>query len=270
MIQTRSTSTSGTRGGLLASPWPMLVKQTQSEFLKLARNPGFSIVSLLLPTMFFVFFGLTGGHDRYQGVYVGQYLLASYATYGAISVMLFSFGVSVAVERGQRMNVLTRATPLRPLVYLAAKVVTALVFALAMLLVLFVVAFLVGGVHMEGVRWAQLTLSLLVGSIPFVALGFAIGFVATPTAAAPVTNLAYLILAFASGLFIPITQLPVFIQHLAPYLPVYRLAQVAWSSVGARTAVSLSSDLLWLLGYGVVFIAIALRAYRRDEQKTFG
>ena len=51
-------------------------------------------------------------------------------------------------------------------------------------------------------------------------------------------NLIYLPLSFASGLFVPLNQLPVFIQNLAPYLPSYHYAQLAWSALGAGPGVA--------------------------------
>ncbi len=257
-----------TRG--VAPVGPMLWRQTRAEFLKLWRNPGFSVASLALPVIFFAFFGLPNAHYREAGISAGQYLLASFGAYGVMSVMLFSFGVGVAVERGQRMNVLTRATPLRPIVYLGAKVLTALVFALLMLLILFAFAAVAGGVRMEAGTWLSLIMRLLLGSLPFIALGFAVGYLASPNAAAPIINIIFLILSFASGLFVPKGQLPDIVQHIAPYLPTNRFGQLAWDAVGAHTDDPLRDNVLWLLGYGIVFVVIAIRAYRREDQKTFG
>ncbi len=180
-----------TRG--VAPIGPMLWRQTRAEFLKLWRNPGFSIVSLALPAIFFAFFGLPNAHYQEGAVSAGRYILASFAAYGVISVMLFSFGVGVAVERGQRMNVLIRATPLRPIVYLGAKVLTALVFALLMLmlLILFTFAAIAGGIRMDAGMWLVLTGRLLLGALPFIALGFAVGYLASPTAAAPIIQIIF-------------------------------------------------------------------------------
>ncbi len=257
-----------TRG--VAPIGPMLWRQTRAEFLKLWRNPGFSIVSLALPAIFFAFFGLPNAHYQEGAVSAGRYILASFAAYGVISVMLFSFGVGVAVERGQRMNVLIRATPLRPIVYLGAKVLTALVFALLMLLILFTFAAIAGGIRMDAGMWLVLTGRLLLGALPFIALGFAVGYLASPTAAAPIIQIIFLILSFASGLFIPMQQLPSFIQKIAPYLPTYRYGQLAWNAIGYDIKEPLSAPTLWLLGYGIVFVVIAVRAYRREDQKSFG
>ena len=64
-------------------------------------------------------------------------------------------------------------------------------------------------------------------------------------------------------------QLPGFVQKIAPYLPSYHYGQLAWSAVGAR-AEPLAVSLAWLAGYTVVFLAIAMRAYRREETRKFG
>lgn len=258
------------------APWgvapmgPMLWHQTRAEFLKLWRNPGFSIASLALPVLFFAFFGLPNLHDTVAGVSAGPYIVASYGAYGVISVMLFSFGVGVAQERGQRLNVLMRATPLRPTVYLLAKVITALIFALVMMLLLFTFAALAGGVRMEGGRWLTLISRLLLGGLPFIALGFAVGYLASPNAAAPIIQLIFLPLSFASGLFLPTSMLPPFVQQLAPYLPTNRLGQLAWDAVGAQTHNALGSNMVWLGGFGLVFAVLAVGAYRREEKHTFG
>ena len=100
------------------------------------------------------------------------------------------------------------------------------------------------------------------------ALGFAIGYTAGPHAAPALANLIYLPLSFASGLFMPVSQLPGFVQRVAPYLPSYHYGQLAWSAVGAR-AEPLVVSLAWLAGYTVLFLAIAVRAYRREESRKF-
>jgi len=105
--------------------------------------------------------------------------------------------------------------------------------------------------------------------VPFIALGFAIGYLSGPNVAPAAANLVYLPLAFASGLFLPLSQLPAFVQHIAPYLPAYHYGQLAWSAVGAASE-PLWVATAWLAGFTVLFLAIALRAYRREESRKFG
>jgi ABC-2 type transport system permease protein len=109
---------------------------------------------------------------------------------------------------------------------------------------------------------------LLAGSLPFIALGFALGYLAG-NAAPAVANLIYVPLSFASGLFIPVAQLPSFAQQVAPYLPTYHYGQLAWGAVGAPSEPVVTS-LAWLTAYMVLFLALAVRAYRREEQQKFG
>jgi ABC-2 type transport system permease protein len=254
----------------LAPLLPMFGRQFQSELLRLWRTPSFIVSSLALPVILFSFIGLRniqGG--KIDGVSFHVYVLASVATYGIVSVMLYSFGVSVANERGQRLNVLMRATPLPAAIYLLAKVVTALLSALLMLVLLGGFALLLGGVQLSIAAWLSLLAYLLLGSLPFIALGFAIGYTANPSAVAPITNVSFLIFSFASGIFVPLSQLPDFIQNIAPYLPLYRLAQLAWNVVGVQSG-SLGEAVLILILYGVVFLGLAILAYRVDEQRSFG
>jgi ABC-2 type transport system permease protein len=201
-------------------------------------------------------------------VSVGAYLLVSFAAYGVGNVMVYGFGIGVANERGMKVDLLMRATPLPPAVAVLAKVLVALTFALVSIVVLIVFGVVVGGIRQDLTVWLQVIARLLAGSMPFVALGFAIGYTAGPHAAPALANLIYLPLSFASGLFMPVSQLPAFVQRVAPYLPSYHYGQLAWSAVGAR-AEPLAVSLAWLAGYTVVFLAIAVRAYRREETRKF-
>ena len=247
----------------------MVAQQTRGEFLSLWRSPVFSIVSLALPVILYLFIGIQNAQKVEGGVNIGAYLLASFAAYGVANVMLFSFGIGVAIDRGRKYDVLMRATALRPIATMVAKLLTGVAFALLALLVLFFFATVVGGQRMETGQWLTLTWRLLFGAIPFLALGFAIGYAVSPNAAPAVVNLIALPMYFGSGFFVPLDQLPSFIRSLAPYLPTYHYGQIVWDAVGKAPDNPLWESAAWLAGYTVVFAAIAIRAYRADELKKF-
>ncbi|HEY2597701.1 MAG TPA: ABC transporter permease, partial [Candidatus Dormibacteraeota bacterium] len=249
---------------------PMLAHQTWAEFLKLWRVPAFTLTSLFLPVMFYAFIGIGQSKQVISpGVTFGEYFLASMAVYSVANVMIFSFGISVATERGMKMDLLMRATPMPPWVYLLSKSITAIVFAAMTLLVLFPFAYLAGGVRLELSEWFTLAYRVLLGAIPFIALGFAIGYLSGPNSAVAVINLIYLPTAFASGLFFPKQLLPSFIQSIAPYLPLHFFGQLGWDAIGAPTDESVTADWLYLIAYGVLFFVIAIWAYRREESRKF-
>ncbi len=252
----------------LAPVAPMLAAQMRAQLLQLLRSPIYSMFSLALPIIFWLFFGLPNAHQTIAGVNGGAYLLASFGAYAVANVMLFTFGINIAVERGRKQDLLMRATPLRPAVHLAARVVAAVVFALAALLLLSLFAVVTGGVRLAPGQWVALVTRLLVGSLPLLMLGFAIGYLVSSNSAAAVVNLIGLPMFFASGIFLPVSQLPSFIRAIAPYLPTYRYGQLAWGAIGAP-ADPASTDLLWLAGYTLLFLAITLRAYRLEESRKF-
>ena len=176
----------------------MLGAQTLAELRARWRVAAFSMTSLALPVVFFTFFGLPfAGQTFPDGVSVGAYLLVSFAAYGVGNVMVYGFGIGVANERGMKVDLLMRATPLPPAVAVLAKVLVALAFALVSIVVLIVYGVVVGGVRQDLTVWLQVIVRLLAGSLPFVALGFAIGYTAGPHAAPALANLIYLPLSFA-------------------------------------------------------------------------
>jgi len=252
---------------------PMVAKQAWAEYIKLFRVPAFSTTSIVLPTMFFAFIGL--GQSRqplFHGAHVtfGEYFLASMALYGVANVMVLGFGISLANERGQKQDLLMQSTPLPAAVFFVAKSLSALAIALIALLVLCVFAAVVGGVELTANQWWTLAYRAMLCSIPFIGLGFALGYLAGPNSAPAVTNLIYLPTAFASGLFFPLNFLPQFLQNIAPYLPLYRGAQLVWDAVGAPiSGGSLTNDWLDMGAYTVAFFLLALWAYRRDQGRKF-
>ncbi len=237
-----------------------------AELRRLIRVPEFSGFSLVFPVIMYVFIGgQGGGHASFD---FHRYALASLASYAVVNVALFSIGVTVATERGSRIDALLRASPVRPIVPLAAKVITGLVFATVALAILYLAAIVIGGVRLNAYEWFTLTWRLLLGTIPFMCMGFAFGYLAGPAAAVAVINLVFLPMSFASGIFFPLDSLPQFIRAIAPYLPMYHLGHLAWNAVGFPYN-DLLTSVAWLAGYGVLFLAAALWAVRREDDRRF-
>lgn len=250
----------------LAPFGPQLLNQTLAELRRLIRVPEFAAFTLGFPVILYLFFGTQKG--LVNTVQVHTYVLASLSAYAVVNVALFSIGVSVAGERGNRLDALLRASPVRPVTPLLAKVITGVVYALVALLILYAVGIAVGRVSMTGEQWFNLTWRLLLGMIPFLCMGFAFGYLAGPNAAVALINLIFLPMSFASGIFIPVSALPDFIARIAPYLPMYHLGHFAWYSVGYPEK-DLGLSALWLAGYAVLFLLVTLWAVRREDDRRF-
>jgi ABC-2 type transport system permease protein len=247
---------------------PMLAAQTKNELVRLLRIPAFTVISIALPIMFYAFFGVPQAHAHYESTTAGLYILGSFSAYAVISIALFSFGASVAAERGTGATRLMRATPLRRSAYFFGKIVAALCFSAVTVALLVLFAILTNSAHPLLAMFFKLLGYLLLGCIPFIILGFAVGYLASINSAIAALNLINLPLAFASGLFVPLPELPNWVRAIAPYLPTYHYGQLAWGAVGAQAESPLRS-FLWLGCYALVFLGVALRAYNRDERKEF-
>ena len=245
--------------------------ETKYEFLKLVRIPAFAIPSVTFPVMFYVLFGLTFGSGRgLGGVSMATYLIATYGAFGVIGSALFGFGAGVAIERGQGWMLLKRATPMPVAAYFFAKLAVCLIFGAIIVLLLSSIGIAFGGVRLAPLTWARLGSTIVLGAIPFCAMGLAIGYFAGPNSAPPIVNLIYLPMGFVSGLWIPIDVLPGAIKSIAPYVPAYHLGQLALAAIGADRGAPAWSHVAALAGFTCIFLALALWGYRNDEGKTYG
>jgi ABC-2 type transport system permease protein len=252
------------------NPARTYVTEARHEFLKMIRIPIFAVSTIALPVMFYVLFGLAFGGGEGAGVGVTTYMMATYGTFGVIGAALFGFGVSVAVERGQGWMRLKRVSPMPPQAYFVAKVAMSTIVSALIIGALFILGATLGGVRMPAAQWIGLGLVLLLGALPFAAMGLAFGYLIGPNSAPALLNLFYLPMAFASGLWIPIHQLPAFVQGIAPALPPYHFAQLALGTVDAAEGGSAALHALVLLAFTAFFLTVAAWGFRRDEGRTYG
>lgn len=245
--------------------------EAKYEFLKHVRMPAYAIPSIAFPVMFYLLFGVMfGGGRPAGGTTVATYLLATYATFGVIGAALFGFGVGVAVERGQGWMLLKRATPMPPFAYFTAKVAMAMVFGAVIIALLVVVGTWLGGVRLSVSELTALTGTLVLGAIPFCALGLAIGYFAGPNSAVAIVNLVFMPMAFASGLWIPVEMLPPVVKSMSPFLPPYHLAQLALGTIGSGVGAPAWTHVVTLAGFTALGLGFAWIGYRRDEDRTWG
>jgi ABC-2 type transport system permease protein len=246
----------------------LLVRQSLAELLKLLRAPDFVAPVVFLPVILYTLFAgpqlslVTEG-----GLAIGPILTASFTVYGVLGIVLFTFGEAVASERGMGWLRLVRATPLPGWAFLAAKLVAGLALVAVFLVVIIPVAtFLGGGMPLDG--WLRLTGVVMLGALAMAPLGFLVGFLVRPAAAGAVALLVYLPLSYASGMWMPISELPEPVQVLAPFLPTYHLNALGHAAVGVPTA-DVAVHVAWLVGTFVVGTIVASAAYRRVAGRQF-
>jgi ABC-2 type transport system permease protein len=237
--------------------------EAKYEFLRLLRTPMFSIPTLLFPTLFYVLFGVLMAGGRKGGAGAAEYLLATYGVFGVMGAAMFGFGVSVAIERENGYLVLKRVLPMPRGAYLLAKMAMAMLFAAIISAMLAVLAMGLAGVSLAPAQWALLLAVDVAGAMPFCAIGLFIGSVVGGNGAPAVVNIAYLPMAFLSGLWMPLHMLPAIFAKLAPVWPSWHLGQLALKVVGRDSGASTTMHLAVLAGITVVFFLLARRRLSR-------
>jgi ABC-2 type transport system permease protein len=236
--------------------------EARAEFLRAWRTPGSAVPLLIFPIMFYAFFGVMlakGEHAEGQSIYS----LAGLGAFGVITPGLFGFGAGFAIDRGLGWLQVKHASPMPPLAYLTAKLGMSTLFAAIVTGALSLMAVGLAHVHLEPGQWLTLVPILIVGNLPFCALGLAVGSWAKPQSAPAIVNLIYLPMSFLSGLWMPLKFLPLFMQKLAVALPAYHLGRLAYTAVGIDPDPALP-HVVALMAFTAGFLLLAARGYRRN------
>jgi ABC-2 type transport system permease protein len=254
-----------------ARTFALYAKEAKYELLKNVRIPVYAISTIAFPLMFYILFGIVLAHNNPAARDNATYMLATMGCFGVMAVALFGFGVSLAVERGQGWLQVKRASPMPVSAYFTAKLFAAIVFSTVIMLLLLAVGAVFGGVHVSLATAAKLAGIVIAGSIPFSAMGLAIGYFAKPNSAPAVVNLIYLPMAFCSGLWIPLFMLPHGLRVFAKFLPAFHMSQLALNTVG----MGMDPAPAWghveaLIAFTLICLGLAAWGYRRDEGKTYG
>jgi ABC-2 type transport system permease protein len=247
------------------------LKEAKYEFLKNLRLRMYTASVLSFPIMFYVLFGLVlNQHQAIAGTSIPTYLIATYGTFGVMGASLFGTAAGLASDRGLGWLQVKRASPMPPFAYFAAKVITSMIFSAVIVLALFLLGFTLGGVRMPMVDFARLLGTLVAGSLPFSAMGLALGYFTGPNSAPATINLIYLPMSFCSGLWVPFIFLPKMVRQIALVLPPYHLSQLALGIVGAGSHESSVAHWEVLAAFTMICLGVARIGFQREQEKMYG
>ncbi len=233
-------------------------KEAWYDLLSILRTPAFVIPSLAFPVVFYVFFGVlfnSGG--------ASAYMLVTYGCFGIMGPAMFNFAINIASDRAHGWLTLKRLSPMPVPAYLLAKFATALVFSLAIIVLMFSIAALFGGVRLTLGQWLLLAVVLLLGTLPFAFIGLILGLTLSDKAAPAVVNLVYLPMALLSGLWLPIHMLPTLLQQAGWIWPSYHLSQIGLKVIGMDQGHALSIHLLLLISSSMLLAMVAVWSFKR-------
>jgi ABC-2 type transport system permease protein len=236
------------------------------ELRRMVRNRRTVIFTLVMPAVFFLLFGTneTSRTERVGGGNVSGYILVSMAVYGAM-LATTSGGAMVSIERAAGWSRQLRLTPLRPVAYIAVKLVLAMVIGAVSVVVAFAVG-AVSGAQLPASAWVTCGLLAWVCALVFAAFGLFMGYLLPSENVMQILGPVLAVLSFAGGLFVPVDQLGHTFATIATFTPVYGVGEIA------RYPLTHAGN-LWLAALNVVvwtalFAAGAMWRFRRDTARV--
>lgn len=234
---------------------------TRYELVRTFRARRFFIFSVVFPLVMFLLIAGPNKNEQMGGIALPVYFLGGMVAWGAMMSGV-SGGARIALERSVGWTRQLRITPLGTGTYFGAKIVTAYAMALTSMALLYA-AGIAMGVHLSTTGWLTMTGLVLVGVIPFIALGILVGHVATPDSMGPIMGGVTALLALLGGAWGPIAGGA--LQAIAKWLPSYWLVQAGTS---AYTGTSWPLEgWVCIAVWSAVLIRLAATVYRRDTER---
>ena len=193
------------------------------------------------------------------------YFTAGLAAYAIMLQSFSTLAIAVTTQRESGQLKRLRGTPMRPWTFIAAHMLRAILFAIAMVIALLAIGRIVFQVDLSGDALVGVAVYVALGTAAMATLGMAItAFTPTVDAASSVGPFTAVILSFISGIFIPVSVLPDWLAQIGQVFPLAPLAdglQRAVTGVGGGTGVTVHNVVL-LAVWGAVGLVVAARRFR--------
>lgn len=232
------------------------------------RNPATVFFTVLLPVIFLFIFATIFGDDPIEelgGIKTTTYYVPAIIALAVISATFVYPAISVTRQREAGVLKRMRGTPLPNWVFIAGRVGNAVVVSLLMAVVVTAIGKLVYGVAIPDTTIPAVLITLGVGAASFACMGFALtALIPTEDAAPAFTNATALPLYFISGIFIPESEIPDGVLHVADVFPVRPFFEAFFAAFDPQTTGSgiELGHLAVVAGWGLLGLIVAAVAFR--------
>jgi ABC-2 type transport system permease protein len=235
------------------------------ELIRNFRNRRFFVFTVGFPLILYFLIATPNRNEHDlggSGISAPLYFMIGLAALGTMNAVVGG-GARIAFERSSGWTRQLRLTPLRPRTYFGTKLAAAYLSALLSIGVLYAAGVSLG-VSLSAGRWLEMTSLLLVGLLPFAALGIMLGHVLGVEAVGPMIGAMSGLLGFLGGVWFPLGD--GVMRDIAQALPSFWLVQASHVSLGGHGW----SATGWLVvaGWTAALSVLAVYAYRRDTARA--
>ncbi|KOU15159.1 ABC transporter [Streptomyces sp. WM6372] len=233
MTTTATTSTTGGRAAAAAralpGAWTLGLSRGALEIKQFVRQRDAMIFTFAFPIVFLALFASIF-HDSVEntGVTASQLYAAGMVAAGIMSTSFQSLGISIAVERDEKVLRRLRGTPMPPAAYFLGKVWMVLATGLAETAILLLVGSTLFDLDLpaSAAKWLTFGWIFALGLTGCALLGIAISSLPkSGKSASSVVVLPFLILQFISGVFIPVNTIPDWLLNIGALFPLKWMCQ---------------------------------------------
>jgi ABC-2 type transport system permease protein len=193
----------------------------------------------------------------------------------AYAIMLNCYStliISLTTQRESGQLKRYRGTPIPSWTFIAALILRSMVLVAVMVGAMLAIGAAAYGVDIHGSAVVGLVVYAVLGTATMCALGIAVSAL-TPNAdaAGTIGPFSAVILAFISSVFIPIDQLPEWLQQIGRVFPLFHLAEGLQVAFGTTSGTGLSANnvavlAVWAIGSAIV----AARRFKWEPQAARG
>ena len=229
------------------------------------REPIATFFTLAFPPLLILLFGTMYGNDPsplYGGYGTMDITMPAYSALVLGTVGLLSVPITTGGYREQGILRRYRATPLRPLTYIIADVLTNLVVTLIGMVVLVAVGWLLYRVQFEG-QVLSVLMAVILGGLSMFAVGYLIASIVPGARTAQVVGMViFYPMMFLSGASVPLEVMPETVRRISDFIPltyVVTLLRGLWFGNGWGEYLT---EVIVLGGVLVVCAGLAARFFR--------
>jgi ABC-2 type transport system permease protein len=262
----------------MAADLRLVLVQTRFQLLSTLRNRRAVIFGLVFPVILLVLFNsifvgegdsveLAGAKISAQAYFTGAMLAYSIMLLGFSSLAL---GLVTQRETGQLKRY--RGTPVPSWTFIVAVVLRAVAMIALTAMVMLLIARFAYDVRISGEALGELVLYVLLGAAAMCAVGIAATSVVTDVdSASSALPLVAVLLSFISGVFVPVDQLPGWLEEIGRIFPLFHLAEGLQTALGVSGNTSLDAgNVAVLAAWGLAGVVISARRFRWEPQVTKG
>ncbi|WP_406461832.1 ABC transporter permease [Streptomyces sp. NBC_01622] len=213
----------------LPGAWGLGLRRGALELKQFFRQRDQVVFTFAFPVVFlFLFASIFKDDVRGAGVTASQLYVPAMMAAGIMSTSFQSLGISIAIERDEKVLRRLRGTPMPPAAYFLGKIWLVLVTGLLETAILLVVGTSFYGVDLpsSATKWLDFGWIFVLGLTACALLGIAVSSVPkSGKSATSVVVLPFLVLQFISGVYISIDTIPDWMLNIGALFPLKWMCQ---------------------------------------------